>query len=259
MLLPKLKVWHIPKKDVREVETTILSKKGSNMAKKIKETVSPEVAELKKKYGNEIVRVVPHENVKRILKKEFTPAAEAMVTLITANGKTITPLLSTLNISLEDKLRYEAELDPAFRQVIPYVVLRHEDKVFCTHRLSGGGEARLTGKYSIGTGGHITQGERIMDGMRRELEEEVGVTDKEYIGFELKGFINQTDTPVNAVHLGCVFEMRLRTDDIQCLEKEKLKGEWIPFKELKELYDKGALESWSDIVAANLYFGGANG
>lgn len=227
------------------------------MAKKIKEIISPEVAELKKKYGDEIVRVIPHENVKRILKKEFTPAAEAMVTLITSNGKTITPLLSTLNIALEDKFRYEAELDPTYRQVIPYVVLRHNDKIFCTHRLSGGGEARLAGRYSIGTGGHITRGERIMDGMRRELEEEVGVTENEYIGYELKGFINQTDTPVNSVHLGCVFEMRLRTEDIQCLEKEKLKGEWIDVKALRDLRDKGALESWSVIVANNLYLGGA--
>src|SRR5690606_19791390 len=55
--------------------------------------------------------------------------------------------------------RGDAERDPDYKQPIPYCVLTRKGErgleVFAYERLSGGGEARLHGKASIGVGGHM--------------------------------------------------------------------------------------------------------
>jgi len=53
------------------------------------------------------------------------------------------------------ELRERMERDPTFKQVIPYVVLRDEERYFLMQRTSAGGDARLHGRYSIGVGGHL--------------------------------------------------------------------------------------------------------
>ena len=104
-----------------------------------------ETKTLKEKYGDAIVRGVPEALVKRLLVNTYTPVDEAVFTVKDLKGNiTHTPLMLSLNMSLESKLRYEAETDPTFKQIIPYVVVEHEDKIFCTHRLAG--DARLTGR-----------------------------------------------------------------------------------------------------------------
>ena len=139
------------------------------MAKKNKENMSLEMSELKKRYGNEVVRVVEASLVKRVLKKSWTPADEAVFKTISPNKAVlITPLLSSINLNMEDKLRYEAELDPSWKQVIGYCLLRKGNEYFVTHRLSKTGEQRLIGAYSLGTGGHAQSGDRVMDSIRRE-------------------------------------------------------------------------------------------
>ena len=76
--------------------------------------------------------------------------------------------------------RDEAEADPSFKQLIPYLVIRHDGKVFHYQR-RGGGEKRLA-RGSIGLGGHICSNDGVassdayMAGMRRELLEEVAIT-----------------------------------------------------------------------------------
>src|SRR5262249_549141 len=79
--------------------------------------------------------------------------------------------------------RSEAEQDPRYKQLIPYVLLICEDQVLRYRRGRGGQETRLHGFYSIGVGGHISdedhglfsKGIGYQDGMRRELREEVNI------------------------------------------------------------------------------------
>ena len=210
--------------------------------------------ELKEKYGNTIVRGVPQSLVANLLKNTYTPADNAFFSVRDTRGTVYrTPLMMSLNVSLENKFRYEAEIDPTWKQVIPYVVVWNENKIFCTHRLNGG-DSRLTGAYSIGTGGHIDDGERVYDAMRRELSEEVGITENDIIGYVVNGYILDESSEVNSVHLGAVITMKINRDDIRCLETEKLAGEWISVSQLKELYEDDKLESWSKIVAENIIF-----
>lgn len=143
--------------------------------------------------------------------------------------------------------RPEAEERPDFKQIIPYVILLQNDKVFVTRRLNKGGEARLHGKISIGIGGHINpvdeQGDLLMQGLWREIHEEVSL-DKhgELVSC---GFINDDSNSVGSVHLGACFKLNVE-GDVFVREIEKLEGLWMTVPELKENYDY--METWTQIA-----------
>src|SRR2546427_4908447 len=73
--------------------------------------------------------------------------------------------------------RASVEEDPSFKQIIPYLIVRHRGRLFLVQRSTEGGETRLHGKYSIGVGGHIKRGDAegaqdvIAAGLKRELED----------------------------------------------------------------------------------------
>src|ERR1700758_5075669 len=70
--------------------------------------------------------------------------------------------------------RAVAEADRAWKQVIPYLVLRDRARYFLMRRTRGGGDARLHDRWSIGIGGHLNPGDGdLAGGLRREWREEV--------------------------------------------------------------------------------------
>src|SRR2546428_6911151 len=75
------------------------------------------------------------------------------------------------------KPRAGVEEDPSFKQIIPYLLVRHRGRLFLVQRSTEGGETRLHGKYSIGVGGHINRGDVegaqdvVAAGLKRGLEE----------------------------------------------------------------------------------------
>ncbi len=145
--------------------------------------------------------------------------------------------------------RPDAEVDPSYKQIIPYVVLRQGDKIFTTRRLNKGGEARLHGKVSIGIGGHInpvdeTEKEKVlMRGLERELDEEVYIEKRG----ELKpvGVINNDSNDVGSVHLGLCFTMEVQ-GKVVVKETEKLEGLWLTIPELMDYWDN--MEEWTQIA-----------
>ncbi len=104
--------------------------------------------------------------------------------------------------------RSEVEDDPGFKQIIPYVVFRCNDAVFCYKRGKSQGEARLHRLRSLGVGGHVSeedaQGSKSLaayeSAMRREIGEEVEI--KSAGKSHRIGLINDDATPVGQVHLG---------------------------------------------------------
>jgi len=145
--------------------------------------------------------------------------------------------------------RAKVEDDPNYQQIIPYVVFRHGDRYFLTHRLRASSEKRLRKQYSLGLGGHINPGDLeagdpIQDGLKREWEEEVI-----YDGsFETKliGLLNDESSPVSKVHLGVVFLVDGDTPNIAIRETDKLAGELLTLDEMR-IYYLG-MESWSQMV-----------
>src|SRR5436190_18974290 len=65
--------------------------------------------------------------------------------------------------------RPEAEVEPRWRQIIPYVAIVHDGSVFTLQRTAKQTEARLHHKYSIGIGGHINPGHDLSAGLKKEL------------------------------------------------------------------------------------------
>jgi predicted NUDIX family phosphoesterase len=145
--------------------------------------------------------------------------------------------------------RAEVEEDPAYQQIIPYVVFRHGDRYFLTRRLRASTEKRLRQLYSLGVGGHINpgdleQGDPIMDGLRREFEEEVVYSGS--IEATLLGLINDDSSPVSKVHLALAFLVEGSSPEITIRETNKLAGELLTLEEMRMYYLE--MESWSQIV-----------
>ena len=152
--------------------------------------------------------------------------------------------------------RAEVEDDPSYQQIIPYVVFRHGDRYFLTHRLRASSERRLRKQYSLGVGGHINPGDLeggdpIQEGLKRECEEEViyeGSFDAHLIGL-----LNDESLTVSKVHLGVVFLVDGDRPQIAIRETEKLAGELLTLSEMR-IYYLG-MESWSQMVYDRLALG----
>lgn len=145
--------------------------------------------------------------------------------------------------------RVEVEEDPAYQQIIPYVVFRNGDRYFLTRRLKASSEKRLRQLYSLGVGGHINpgdldNGDPIMDGLRREFEEEVEYSGE--VNATLLGLINDDSSPVSRVHLALAFLVEGSSPEIAIKETEKLAGELLTLEEMRMYYLE--MESWSQIV-----------
>ena len=153
--------------------------------------------------------------------------------------------------------RASAEADPAFKQLIPYVLVRDGAAVFLMHRTDGGGDQRLHGKASIGVGGHLNpvdEGEdALMAGLRREWSEELDAPwDPEFM---LVGLLNDDTNPVGSVHLGVVFSVEAGERPVEVRERDKLTGSFVPPEVVSASWER--LETWSRLVAAKLLGVGA--
>ncbi|MCU7557119.1 NUDIX domain-containing protein [Macrococcus capreoli] len=157
----------------------------------------------------------------------------------------------------EVKRRGDMEEDPSYKQLISYCILENEnDEILVYERLTGGGESRLHGLSSIGIGGHMNQLDDtqiegvLLENAARELEEEVGVKDVNPQSLNLIGFINDDDNEVGRVHIGLVFKLRVKQDEVFVNETDTLKIEWKPEHTLMK---DAEYESWSRIIIESIY------
>ena len=145
--------------------------------------------------------------------------------------------------------RRAMEDDPAWKQVIPYPVLRDGDAWFLMKRTRAGSDARLHDRYSIGVGGHVNPGDVGSDGdltraMAREWHEELAV---DFVpDFRFIGLLNDDSTAVGAVHLGAVYVGEAAGRTVAIREADKLSGRFVPAAEVATVADD--LETWSRIA-----------
>ena len=141
--------------------------------------------------------------------------------------------------------RAEMEVDPAWKQIIPYIVVRDDDRTFLMRRTQAGGDARLHDRWSIGVGGHLNPGDDgVAGGLRREWREEL-VADFEP-AFAPVALLNDDTTEVGAVHLGVVFLTEAGGRPVAVRETHKLEGAFATSAEVAAVADR--LESWSLLV-----------
>jgi predicted NUDIX family phosphoesterase len=151
--------------------------------------------------------------------------------------------------------RFIMEENLNYKQLIPYVAIINNNKVFVYQRGAAGAENKLHAQYSIGVGGHIDMEndnlksayDTLIDSCIRELQEEIGLTvEKENL--TLEAYIND-DSDVNngvgKVHFGLCFVIHTNSDSFEgefdVLENRKFMSK----SELVKIYDN--LEEWSKL------------
>jgi len=141
--------------------------------------------------------------------------------------------------------RSAMEVDPSFKQVIPYLVLRDGDRWFLMRRTRGGADTRLHDQWSIGVGGHLNPGDvDVVGGLRREWAEEL-VAD--FVPtFHPVGLLNDDTTPVGAVHLGVVFRADVAGRPVRIRETHKLTGAFAATDDVRAV--RAAMETWSRLA-----------
>jgi predicted NUDIX family phosphoesterase len=149
----------------------------------------------------------------------------------------------------EFRPRSAMEEDPAWKQVIPYPILRDGRRWFLMRRTRAGSDARLHDRYSIGVGGHVNPGDGGLDGdlsraLRREWTEELDV---DFVpSFRFIGLLNDDTTPVGAVHLGLVYEGDAGGRPVVIRETDKLTGLFAETHEVAAVAER--LETWSRLA-----------
>lgn len=151
--------------------------------------------------------------------------------------------------------RGDAEENAAYKQPIPYCVIRRGSDIYMYRRLGGGGEARLFDKLSIGAGGHMNDNPALptfeavlQDNLSRELEEELEIKSSSRT-FTTVGFINDDENEVGKVHIGLLVILDIAADgEVNVRETDQLEGQWVTLEQLREETIYSKLESWSQIV-----------
>lgn len=150
--------------------------------------------------------------------------------------------------------RSEVETDPSFKQLIPYVVLKHRDELFHYRRGSAGMEKRLQALRSVGIGGHISEEDArggtdpYRTGMMRELFEEVAIAAE--WSEQFLGFINDDRTPVGSVHLGVVHLLELTSPEVVAREAGLTDAGFAALEQLAKHATE--FETWSQFVLEEL-------
>lgn len=150
--------------------------------------------------------------------------------------------------------RPQAESDPAYKQLIPYVIMSCDGKYLTYVRGRRAGESRLVGNRSIGIGGHINPVDNLPlfekdfretyeDAVKREVAEEVAVetnhTDK------IVALLNDDSNEVGSVHLGVVHHWVLDSPRVSKREQMITQMAFMTPAELHEVRD--TMETWSQL------------
>lgn len=148
--------------------------------------------------------------------------------------------------------RQDAENNPGFKQVIPYIVLQTTALDYTAIYNRQGSEKRLHDLWSLGIGGHINPIDQkeghlafkdiLISGMERELNEEL--LERPMDPIEFCGIISEEITDVGSVHLGAVFRILTQTPEAYLPGPELSRFQWAKTKALNELN----MELWSELA-----------
>ena len=156
--------------------------------------------------------------------------------------------------------RSQVEKDPAYKQLIPYVIVSYDGKYLSYVRGKRAGEARLLNLRSIGIGGHINPidadnsslfaylYENYLTAVEREVAEEVAVeanhTDS------IVALLNDESNDVGRVHLGIVHYWILDAPKVNKREQMITQMTFMTPAELQEVRD--TMETWSQLCLKGL-------
>jgi len=155
--------------------------------------------------------------------------------------------------------RSQAEADPSYKQLIPYVIMSHDGRYLTYVRGKRAGEARLLNLRSIGIGGHINPGddmplfndsfyETYLTAVEREVTEEVSVETSHTDS--IVALLNDDSNEVGSVHLGLVHLWLLNAPKVSKKEQMITRMAFMTPAELQEVRD--TMETWSQLCLSHL-------
>jgi predicted NUDIX family phosphoesterase len=196
--------------------------------------------------GQEAVLVVPRDLLDSVCPQTFCRETARVESAVLANPRFIS--------------RDVAEHDFEYKQVIPYVVIRHQERYLLIQRTTEQTETRLHNMYSLGIGGHVNSHDAseescnaIISGMRRELDEEIRVDAEE--SCTLIGVVNDDSTEVARLHLGFVYLLTTTSPRYTVVEQDHYTATWKLPDEITHYYNE--MESWAQIVHDYVLFSGS--
>ena len=153
--------------------------------------------------------------------------------------------------------RDEAEENPAFRQIIPQVLIEADGHLWGMERLTGSSEARLHHQWTCTVGGHMNpvdldghplQMDTLWNGLLREMREEITLPQDLALEMGFQGWLVDSTTAVSRVHLGAMFLARVTSLPDAATwavgEPTKLAGHWIRRADLRPIQ----WDSWSQAM-----------
>ncbi len=156
--------------------------------------------------------------------------------------------------------RSQAETNPDYKQLIPYVIMSCNHKYLSYVRGARAGETRLVGNRSIGIGGHINPVDNELPlfgtdlreiyrtAVDREVAEEVcvegGHTDR------IVALLNDDSNEVGSVHLGIVHYWNLDSAKVSKREQMITQMSFMSIDELQNVRER--LETWSQLCLDGL-------
>ncbi len=148
--------------------------------------------------------------------------------------------------------RAPAETNPELKQIIPYVLLVHGDRIFHYVRGKKAGEQRLVAKGSVGIGGHMNDGDEGLFALDREaynVAVQREVTEEIFIETPYKNrvvaLLNDDSNEVGKVHLGVVHVFQLDAEAARKREQMITESGFLSIAELRARRD--LLETWSQL------------
>ena len=163
-----------------------------------------------------------------------------------------------VNDTFEYMVRWRAEEDFDYKQPLPYwVVIDEENRVFVYKRWwswSNNWESRLNNKISFWVWGHIDKWdftENILrNTLKREIEEEINLKEKDIKSIEIIGYINIDNWEVEEVHFWLAYLVKVHNTNIELLDWELDNWEFISIEDLEKMVysDDYDVEKWSKIL-----------
>jgi predicted NUDIX family phosphoesterase len=155
--------------------------------------------------------------------------------------------------------RAQAEQDPSYKQIIPYVIMTCQGRYLSYVRGRRAGETRLVGLRSLGIGGHINPAddlplfnadfyETYRAAVAREVAEEVAV-EASYTD-HLVALLNDDTNEVGRVHLGIVHLWELSAPQVGRREQMITQLAFLTPAELRQSREE--METWSSLCLDGL-------
>jgi predicted NUDIX family phosphoesterase len=198
--------------------------------------------------------IVPTENI-LVVKRSLFDELGAFQGLIFEPERYLAALLSRGNNFFLS--RAAAEHDPTHKQIIPYVIVAHGNRVLYYVRGKKAGEQRLVAKGSIGIGGHMNDTDESLfawdeeayrAGVQREVNEEIRI--ETTFDDRIVALLNDDSTEVGSVHLGVVHVFKLDEPKVGKREAMITNLDFLSRDELLKRRDN--LETWSQLCVDEL-------